>query len=285
MLNYGINLFIKREDLNDPEISGNKLHKLKYNLLKADEDGYNTLLTFGGAYSNHIFATAAAGKRFGFNTIGIIRGEEHLPLNPTLSFAKECGMKIVYMDRSTYRLKKTPEIISRLRQELGEFYLIPEGGSNQLAVKGCAEIINSIQIDYDLICCACGTGGTLSGLISGLNGRKSLLGFAVLRGAGFLIEDVQRLLSLNKTDHLINWDINLDYHLGGYAKTTDELLKFINIFQDRTNIPIEPIYTGKMLFGIYNLIKKELIKEGSTIVALHTGGLQGIAGLRERHIY
>lgn len=285
LLQSGINIFVKREDLNDPEISGNKLHKLKYNLIKADKDGYNTLLTFGGAYSNHIYATAAAGKRFGFNTIGVIRGEEHLPLNSTLSFAKECGMKLIYMDRSTYRLKKSPEVISMLKKEFGKFYLIPEGGTNKLAVKGCSEIINSIQTEFDLICCACGTGGTLAGLISGLNGNKSALGFAVLKGAEFLIKEVKGLINLNGNNNLSNWNINLDYHLGGYAKTTNELLKFIQKFEETTGITLEPIYTGKMLFGIYDLIKKALIKEGLTIIAIHTGGLQGIAGFKERHIY
>lgn len=278
----GINLFIKREDLNDPELSGNKLHKLKYNLFDAREKGYKKLLTFGGAYSNHIYALAAAGKRFGFETIGVIRGEEHLPLNPTLSFAKSCGMKITYMGRSVYRNKTSMEVQDKLFTDHNDFYLIPEGGTNELAVKGCSEIINSIEIDYDLICTACGTGGTLAGLVAGLSGNKSVLGFAILKGAAFLTDDVRKLLTDSGFSHLYNWTINPDYHFGGYAKITADLIRFINNFEMNSGITLDPIYTGKMLFGIYDLIYRKLIKEGTTIVALHTGGLQGLDGLKQK---
>lgn len=278
----GITLLIKREDLNDPELSGNKLHKLKYNLLEAKNKKHNTLLTFGGAYSNHIYAVAAAGKRFGFNTIGIIRGEEHLPLNPTLSFSKSCGMNLVYMDRESYRRKNTPEIIDQLKNQYGDFYLIPEGGTNILAVKGCKDIINSIHVDFDLVCSACGTGGTLAGIIAGLNNKKSALGFAVLRGASFLNNNVKKLLEDSENNYSGNWSINLNYHFGGYAKINSELIKFIQNFTEKTGIPVEPIYTGKMLYGIYDLISKRMIDEGITIVAIHTGGLQGLNGLKDK---
>ena len=277
-----ISLFIKREDLNHPKISGNKWHKLKHNLQEARKQGKDTLLTFGGAYSNHIYATAAAGKIFDFNTIGIIRGEEHLPLNPTLSFAKESGMKFFYLDRSSYRKKNAPEIINQLRKKFGDFYLIPEGGTNELAVKGCSDIVKSINIEFDFIACPCGTGGTLAGLISGLNGNKFALGFSVLKGASFLKENVNSLLKNSGNDSLLNWDINFEYHLGGYAKTNSVLLDFVNRFTSLTKIPIEPIYTGKMLFGIYDLASNGFFKEGSHIVAIHTGGLQGLRGFAER---
>jgi len=260
-------------------MSGNKWHKLKYNIQEAKKQGKDTLLTFGGAYSNHIYAIAAAGKIFNFDTIGIIRGEEHLPLNPTLSFAKDSGMKIYYLDRTSYRNKNSPEIINQLQEKFGDFYLLPEGGTNDYAVKGCSEIISKINIDFDYVCCPCGTGGTLAGLISGLNGDKYSLGFSVLKGASFLKENVQSLLQNSNINSLKNWNINLDYHFGGYARTDLVLLDFINRFTSHTKIPIEPIYTGKMLFGIYDLASKGFFKEESRIIALHTGGLQGLKGL------
>jgi len=263
-------------------MSGNKWHKLKYNLQEAKNQGKDTLLTFGGAYSNHIYAVAAAGKIFNYKSIGIIRGEEHLPLNPTLSFAKDNGMKIYYLDRTAYREKNSPKIIYELQKKFGDFYLLPEGGTNDFAVKGCSDIISKINIDFDYICCPCGTGGTLAGLISGLTGNKFALGFAVLKGASFLKENVQSLLQNSNGNSLKKWDINLDYHFGGYARTDSVLLDFVNRFTSHTKIPTEPIYTGKMLFGIYDLASKGFFKEGSQIIALHTGGLQGLKGLSER---
>jgi len=263
-------------------MSGNKWYKLKYNLQEAQKQGKNTLLTFGGAYSNHIYAVAAAGNIFSFKTIGVIRGEEHLPLNPTISFARDMGMQIYYLDRSSYRKKSSSEIINQLQNKFGDFYLLQEGGTNELAVKGCSEIINKIDIDFDFICCPCGTGGTLAGLISGLNGKKFALGFAVLKGASFLKENINTLIQNLNGNVFQNWDINLDYHFGGYAKYNMQLLEFVHKFSTNTNIPIEPIYTGKMLFGVYDLVTKGFFNEGNQIVALHTGGLQGLKGLSQR---
>lgn len=263
-------------------MSGNKWHKLKYNLQEAKKQGKDTLLTFGGAYSNHIYATASAGKIFNFNTIGIIRGEEHTPLNPTLSFAKDNGMKIVYLDRTSYRKKSSPEIINLLQEKFCDFYLVPEGGTNELAVRGCSEIISKINMDFDYVCCPCGTGGTLAGLISGLSGNRFALGFAVLKGASFLKDNVQSLLQNSNNNSLQNWDINLDYHFGGYARINSVLLDFVNRFTSSTKIPVEPIYTGKMLFGIYDLAIKGYFNEGSQIIAVHTGGLQGLKGLADK---
>ena len=277
-----ISLFIKREDLNHPHMSGNKWHKLKYNLQNAINEGKGTLLTFGGAYSNHIYAVAAAGKIFNFRTIGIIRGEEHMPLNPTLSFAVENEMKIYYIDRKSYRKKESSEIINQLQEKFGDFYLLPEGGTNELAVKGCSEIISKIDIDFDYICCPCGTGGTLAGLISGLNGNKFALGFAVLKGASFLKDNVNSLLKNFNESSFPNWDVSLDYHFGRYARTNSILLNFVNRFTSITKILVEPIYTGKMLFGIYDLAEKGFFEEGSQIIAVHTGGLQGLNGLTTR---
>lgn len=275
-----VKLFIKREDLNHSQLSGNKWHKLKYNLIAASDKGYNTLLSFGGSYSNHIYAVAAAGKLFGYKTIGIIRGEEHKPLNPVLSFASASGMQLHYMDRKTYRNKSNPDIINSLQKRFGDFYLIPEGGTNDLAVKGISEIILNLKEKYDYICCACGTGGTLAGLIAGLDGKNNALGFSVLKNGNFLINDVADFVySMNGTRYN-NWDINFDYHFGGYAKTKSELLEFIERFRNVNNIPIEPVYTGKLFYGLYDLIITGYFKSGDTILAIHTGGLQGLNGMK-----
>jgi 1-aminocyclopropane-1-carboxylate deaminase len=280
---HKVQLFIKREDQLHPSISGNKWRKLKYNLLTARGEGYNTLLTFGGAFSNHIAAVAAAGKEFGFCTIGIIRGEEHLPLNPTLAFAQDQGMQLHYMDRTTYRDKHQAEVINDLAEQHGPFYLIPEGGSNALAVQGCTEIINEFDKSaYDFICAPCGTGGTLAGLIAGLNRSRQVLGFPVLKGGSFLKEEIDSLTKAYNGEQYHNYQLLTDYHFGGYAKWTPELVNFINIFKDTTGVPLDPIYTGKMLFGIYDLIQKNFFKPGTKLLAIHTGGLQGIQGFKER---
>ncbi|GAB3823224.1 hypothetical protein GCM10028895_29830 [Pontibacter rugosus] len=186
----GVALWVKREDLLHPHISGNKWRKLKYNLKAAKQQGHHTLLTFGGAYSNHIAATAAAGKAYGFRTIGIIRGEEHLPLNPTLAFATSCGMQLHYISREKYRLKDEPGFLKEVQQQYGKVYMLPEGGTNLLAVKGCTEIVDDITIDYSHICCAMGTGGTLAGIVAGLAGEKAILGFPALKGGDFLRQEV-----------------------------------------------------------------------------------------------
>lgn len=272
----GVELLIKREDLNHPVISGNKWRKLKYNLQEAKKQGHNRLLTFGGAYSNHIYAVAGAGREFGFETIGIIRGEEHLPLNPTLSFAKTAGMQLHYMDRATYRRKSEPDIIKLLKQQYGDCYLIPEGGTNALAIRGCEEIVAEIDTDFDYLCCPVGTGGTVAGLISGLKGKSNVIGFSSLKG-NFLQKEVGQLLE-EEGSHFTNWIINTDYHFGGYAKTKPALLDFIKGFEEQHHIPLDPVYTAKMLFGIYDLIQSGQFPPGTRILAVHTGGLQGRAG-------
>lgn len=275
-----VKLFLKREDLIHPHISGNKWFKLKYNLIEAKKQGFNQLLSFGGAYSNHIYALAAAGKEFNFKTIGVIRGEEYKKLNPTLAFAKKCGMKFIYINRIDYRDKYNKKLLNQLREQFGEFYLIPEGGSNKLAVKGCKELVNRIDIDYNYICCACGTAGTISGIIEGLNGKNFALGFSALKNADFLYDEISKLSERK----YLNWEINLEYHSGGYAKFNNNLLDFVKRFERNHNIPLEPIYTGKMLFGIYDLIEKNYFSQNSVIVAIHSGGLQGLEGLKQSQL-
>jgi 1-aminocyclopropane-1-carboxylate deaminase len=264
----GIRLLVKREDLNHTLVSGNKWWKLKYNLIDAAEKNLKTLLTYGGAYSNHIFATAAAAAEVGFRSIGIIRGEEALPLNPTLPFARKMGMELHYISRGAYRLKATPSIL----QKFDNFYIIPEGGSNLLAVKGVREFAAKLNFSFEYLCCAVGTGGTLSGLIEGLSPEKKILGFPTLKGAEFLTEEIKKLSERSK--HLSNWELVHDYHFGGYAKSTPQLMQFIERFKTTHDIPLEFVYTGKMMAGIYHLISSGYFPRGSTILAIHTGGLQ-----------
>jgi len=279
ILNKGLQLYIKREDLIHPTVSGNKWRKLNYNLIAAREMGFDCLLTFGGAYSNHIYSTAAAAKEAGFKSIGVIRGEElaDKPLNPTLQFARECGMQLHFISRSDYRKKKDAGFIEKLGADFGKFYLIPEGGTNNLAIKGAEEIVTEQAKKFEAICLAVGTGGTISGIISAAAESQNIIGFSVLKG-DFLIDDVKSLLNNYQKPHLTNRQIETDYHFGGYAKVTNELEQFIEKFERQHNIPLDPIYTGKMMFGVYDLIRKDFFRKGTKILTIHTGGLQGKKG-------
>ena len=271
----GVELFIKRDDLIHSEISGNKYRKLKYNIVEAEKLGFTTLLTFGGAFSNHITATASVGKEFEFKTIGVIRGDElfdKIDENPTLKFAKNCGMQFKFVSRSDYREKTSVSFIENLRDEFGEFYHIPEGGTNNLAIKGCEEILSQTDKEFDFICSSVGTGGTISGLINCSKPSQQVLGFPALKG-DFLKNEIVKFANQS------NWQLVTDYHFGGYGKISKELIDFINNFKKDTNIPLDPVYTGKMLFGIFNLIENGFFPKGSKILAIHTGGLQGIEGM------
>jgi 1-aminocyclopropane-1-carboxylate deaminase len=279
---FGLRLYVKREDLIHPFISGNKWRKLKYNLIEAKSQGKDTLLSFGGAYSNHIYALAAAGKESGFKTIGVIRGKDASEENPTLSFARSCGMQLYLIDRDQYKKKEESDFLEDMKNRFHDSYIIPEGGSNVLAVKGCAEIIEEIDIDFDYIACPCGTGATLAGLIAGLKGKKRALGFSVLKGGEFLIGDVKKLLNAFEGKTFDNWSIQMDYHFGGYAKSSYDLESFIKHIEKQHGIIYEPVYTGKMMFGIYDMINKGFFKRGETIICVHTGGLQGLEGMKNR---
>jgi 1-aminocyclopropane-1-carboxylate deaminase len=273
----GVSLSIKREDLNHPDISGNKLRKLKYNLSAAKEQGHDTILTFGGAFSNHIYATAAAGAEERLKTIGIIRGEEHLPLNPTLSFAKSKGMAFTYLDRTRYRLKNSGTVLNELKRKYGRFYLIPEGGTNELAIKGCTEILSPSEKRFSHYALSVGTGGTLAGIILSLAGAGKIIGFSALKGE-FLEVEVNNLFKQFNLPEYGNWNINQDYHFGGYAKITDELRTFVKEMEEVYDLPLDPIYTAKTLFGLLSLIKEDKFPVGSEILMIHTGGLQGRMG-------
>jgi 1-aminocyclopropane-1-carboxylate deaminase len=278
-----IRLFIKREDTIHPFVSGNKFRKLKYNVLEAQKLKKDTLLTFGGAFSNHIVAVAVAGKMAGFKTIGIIRGEElgknidqTIAMNSTLREAHANGMIFHFVSREAYKNKATPFFIESLKEKFKNFYLIPEGGTNILAVKGCEEILTKKDADFECICVAVGTGGTISGLINATGKNQRVLGFPALKG-DFLRKEIQPFINQKE-----NWDFINEYHFGGYAKYTEDLIGFINEFKLTTNILLDPIYTGKMLFGIVDLIKKNYFSENTKILAIHTGGIQGIEGFNQK---
>ena len=271
----GISLVIKRDDLIHPFVSGNKFRKLKYNLLQAKAENQSTLLTFGGAYSNHIAAVAYTGKENGFQTIGIIRGDElgdKIESNPTLKFAQECGMHFEFVSRETYRLKTEATFLEQLQQQYGSFYLIPEGGTNAFAIKGCEEILTPDDASFDYVACAIGTGGTISGLINSVLPHQKVLGFPALKGE-FLQDEIRKFVRHE------NWELITDYHFGGYGKVSPDLIDWINRFYAQTQIPLDPVYTGKMVFGILDLIAKNYFPENANILLIHTGGLQGIQGM------
>lgn len=287
LVQKNIHLFIKRDDLIHPQVSGNKWRKLKYNLAAAKQQNQDTILTFGGAFSNHIHAVAAAGKVYGFKTIGIIRGERIEPLNSTLAFAQAQGMHLYFVSRGDYRLKHTPAFQQQLTERFGRFYSLPEGGTNTLAQQGCAEIIQEIQnqlsVAPNYIATCCGTGGTISGMIQGSFGTDiTILGVSALKG-DFLTQEVQRLLNIANKPATTKWAIFNEYHFEGYAKFKPALIAFINEFKQTHDIALDPIYTGKLLFGIFDLLQKDYFEKGSTVVAIHTGGLQGIEGFNARY--
>ena len=272
-----ITVSIKREDLLHPFISGNKFRKIKYNLLKTKELQHDTLITFGGAFSNHIAAVAYACQQENIQAIGIIRGEElegKIHENPTLLFAQNCGMKFEFVTRETYRNKASECFIAELDAKYKKYYLLPEGGTNSLAIQGCEEILTPQDSNFDYICCAVGTGGTLSGIINSLLPHQTALGFPALKG-DFLKEEICKFANQK------NWKLINDYHFGGYAKVTQDLIDFINQFYKDTKIPLDPVYTGKMVFGVMDLIRKNYFPSGSKILLIHTGGLQGIAGMNQ----
>ncbi len=270
-----LRLFVKREDLIHPFISGNKYRKLKYNILAAKEQNQHTLLTFGGAFSNHIAATAYAGNKYGLRTIGIIRGEELAESwrkNPTLAKAHEHGMEFRFVSRSQYKQRSNNLYLEALQEKEGAFYWVPEGGTNALAIKGCEEILGSQDSDFNVICSSVGTGGTIAGIINAAQENQKVIGFPSLKG-DFLKKDICNFVTKE------NWELNLDYHFGGYAKVSKELIAFINDFKEMTGIPTDPIYTGKLLFGILDLVKQDYFDAGIKILAVHTGGLQGVEGM------
>ena len=273
----GLSLSILRTDLVHPVISGNKWFKLKHNLISARQKGKNTLLSFGGAWSNHLHALAHAGKIFGFSTVGVVRGELPSILNPCLDEAREAGMILHPVDRTTYR-NKDSNLLSLLKEQYGEFHLIPEGGANLAGALGCAELTSLYSDkDFDLVTLACGTGTTLAGLASA--SCLPILGFQVLKGDGYLANEVQLFQNQTGLKAACKWTINDEFHMGGYAKTNNKFLAFLTEFESRHGIPLEPVYSGKLLYGIFALAKKrDFFPQKCSILAIHGGGLQGRRG-------
>jgi 1-aminocyclopropane-1-carboxylate deaminase len=284
----GVDLHVLRLDLMHPWVNGNKWFKLKYNLLEAKQKNFTTLLTFGGAYSNHIYATAAAGNLFGFRTIGVIRGEEKLPLNSTLSFAVQQGMQLVYINREAYRQRNTAALEEDLRQRFGEIFIIPEGGSNLNGVRGCTEIVKEAAV-FDTICVACGTATTLAGIALSLHKGQRALAFPVLKGGAFLAPEIEKLLKNYLVSDLPSpnsypgdWELVCDYHFGGYAKVKHELILFSQEFAQMHGIPLDYVYTAKMFYGVMDLLQQGFFCRGDRLLLVHTGGLQGNIGIEER---
>lgn len=271
-----IRLYLKRDDRLHPQMSGNKWRKLKYNLLAARAQDQHALLTFGGAYSNHLYATAAAGRAFGFRTIGVVRGDElaSQPRNTTLTFCESCGMHLHFISRADYRRKDEPGFLTDLTRRFGPCYILPEGGSNQLALQGTAEImpevVGQLGASPDYVACAVGTGSTLAGMAASAPLGTKVLGVGVLTAAAGL--PLVRTVLTGRPGGV--WQV-VDYALGGYAKTTPDLLAFIQAFERKTGVLLEPVYTGKLLYGLYDLARQGYFSENATVVAVHTGGLQG----------
>lgn len=274
---HGVTLFIKRDDLIHKDVSGNKWRKLKFNFKAAKDMGYENILTFGGAYSNHIVATAVAAKEFNFKAIGIIRGEElNKDSNHTLSQASESDMDLKFISRSEYRLfRKSPELIQK---EFPCHFIIPEGGCNRYGIEGISEILNEITFPFDWIIAAVGTGATITGL-SKSNGEGHVMGISVLK-ANFIREDIRSLHEeFSISDRKVS--LNCQYHFGGYGKYSSQLITFINRIREETGLLLDPIYTGKAFFGVWDMIQQGIF-DNRTLIFLHTGGLQGIKGFNQK---
>ncbi|HTA61045.1 MAG TPA: pyridoxal-phosphate dependent enzyme [Bacteroidia bacterium] len=278
-VSHKVNLYLLRLDAIDLYAGGNKLFKLKYNLEEAQKQGFKKILTFGGSWSNHLAAAASVNNN-PLPIIAVVRGEEPKIYSDTLNYCKEKGVELHFVSRSDYRSKTESSFIEALKNKFGDFYLLPEGGSNALAVKGCKEIIDYISIDFDYICTPVGSGGTLAGIATGLKSHQQAIGFSALKGADYLTDEVNKLIG-NPESQNPKFSIIGDYHFGGYAKTTAELLSFKTDFENQFNIPLDYVYTSKMMYGIFDKIQKGSFKEGSTIVAIHTGGLQGNKGFEK----
>ncbi|MEH6376168.1 pyridoxal-phosphate dependent enzyme [Streptomyces sp. KLMMK] len=270
---HGVRLLLKRDDLIHPELPGNKWRKLAPNLRAAAEEGRHTLLTFGGAYSNHLRATAAAGRLLGFATVGVVRGEElaDRPLNPSLRSCAASGMRLMFIDRSTYRRKAEPEVLARLTERAGgDCYVVPEGGSNAAAVLGCAELGRELRGMADVVGVACGTGGTLAGLAAGLGEGQRAIGFPVLKG-GFLGAEIERLQGEAYGGRRGTWRLDERFHCGGYARTSAALDAFADDFTARHGLPLERLYVAKMLYGLTTLTEEGAFPRGTTVAAVITG--------------
>ena len=278
----GVRLDLLRLDRVHPLISGNKWFKLKYALEAVQHSKCQRVLSFGGAWSNHIHALAYAGREKGIETVAVIRGERPLQLSDTLIDAKDWGMSLEFVSREQYRNKNDELFLQQLRNKYGDYHLLPEGGSGEWVVKGCREILSlCVTSDYDVVCCACGTGGTLAGLIAGKPKDLQVLGVPVLKGGAFLYQDIRRLLQQAGVDDPGGWELELGAHEGGYAKVTPELAESMQLFFDTTGVELEPVYTGKAFLALQRKVARGELARGSRVLLIHTGGMQGLRGMRE----
>jgi 1-aminocyclopropane-1-carboxylate deaminase/D-cysteine desulfhydrase-like pyridoxal-dependent ACC family enzyme len=277
-----VQVTVKRLDRMHPSLQGNKYYKLRYNIREAIKQDVKTVLTFGGAYSNHIHATAFACKQAGLRSIGLIRGEISQPLNPTLSDAVKNGMELHPLSRSEYREKQSQALLESLGRKFGEFYLIPEGGTNALAIQGTQEILTGADTSMDVIALPVGTGGTFAGVASRARPGQQVLGFSALKG-DFIRKEVAQLMHTHGIQPRCTWEIRTDFHLGGYARFNTELIDFLRDMRLQAKLPLDPVYTGKMVWGLLALVQADHFPKGSRLLVLHTGGLQGIRGFNERH--
>lgn len=278
LLEKDIKLYIKRDDLIHPKVSGNKYRKLKYNLSEIKKNGKSKVITFGGAFSNHIYAVAAACYYEGLTSIGIIRGELDLQ-NPTLKYCKNVGMELIAVSRNSYKAKEDSPEIQAICSKYPDAVIIPEGGTNQFAIQGVSEIIDEIELSVmpipDIIVLASGTGGTTAGLLSSDRLNSRILSFSALK-TDYLKDEILKLINYKNAHRL---DVKTDYHFGGYGKWTEELLTFIADFEKETLVPLDHVYNGKAMYGLMDLIEKDIFSRGTNILYLHTGGLQGKDGL------
>ncbi|WP_338027666.1 1-aminocyclopropane-1-carboxylate deaminase/D-cysteine desulfhydrase [Aeromonas cavernicola] len=275
---HRVQLWCKRDDLLHPTISGNKWRKLKYHLQHATKQGKQHLLSFGGAYSNHIHALAAAGCQCSLRTTGIIRGEPNSADNPTLTDARRWGMTLKFVDRASYRLRQNADWLSQFAT--ADTLIIPEGGSSSLALPGVRELIDEVPFSPDIWVLPCASGGTLAGMIAGKRERERILAIAVLKGAHFIANEVCRLYPAASTTQ--GWHIAQAHHDGGYAKFSPALWQWVQDFSASTGIPLEPIYSGKAMWGLFRELEAGQIPAGSKLIFIHTGGLQGLAGLQHQ---
>ncbi|WP_320778903.1 1-aminocyclopropane-1-carboxylate deaminase/D-cysteine desulfhydrase [Streptomyces sp. CRN 30] len=268
---HGVRLLLKRDDLIHPELVGNKWRKLAPNLAAA---AGRTVLTFGGAYSNHLRATAAAGRLLGLSTVGVVRGQElaDRPLNDSLARCAADGMRLHFVDRSAYRRKSEPETLAALLRAAGapEAYVVPEGGSNAAAVRGCRALGEELGDRADVVAVACGTGGTLAGLAAGLPPGRRALGVPVLKG-GFLDGDVRRLQERAFGGPRGDWSLDDRFHWGGYARTSPALDAFADDFERRHGLPVERLYVAKLLYALVTLTEEGAFPRGTTLAAVITG--------------
>lgn len=286
----GVEFYIKRDDLIDPQISGNKWRKLEQNILEARRQGLHTILTFGGAYSNHLAATARAGHLLGFHTIGVVRGEETLPLNPTLSLAAANGMKLHYISRERYREKNSEELLRQLQQTFGRFYLIPEGGANKFGVSGCRQIMREIcatGLNFDAVFLAAGTGTTAAGMALQAPVDTSIVAVPVLKNGGFLKTEIYKAMVAAAGTEKAGRGIKKltlpdQFHFGGYARYNAKLVAFMKQFHEQTAVKLDPVYTAKAAYAMLHLPEIAPLRQGKVLL-LHTGGLQGIAGFEQRY--